>query len=316
MSDNHPLSHPLAALFLFAAACASPAADAPTAAVASAPVASTPPAVSAGDVVRHGDLAYQSLPGVDPARQALDVFAHPALKSAPVIVFFHGGSWRQGDKRAVGRKPGVFAQEGYLTVSANYRFRPDVSLLDQVGDCARAVAWVRANIGRYGGDPDRIVLMGHSAGAHLAAVLATNPDFLEAAGVPMKSIIGAVPLDTGPYDVALQLRDVNPETGYGQMLNMVFGEGEDVRTAVSPMKQTLAGAPPFLVVSSDNRGDVRRQAIPFVEALKAAGVRADWHEAEGLNHEGVNSALGDPAQPIAERVGAFLRSVREPVRSR
>lgn len=269
-------------------------------------------AILSAGVTLVSNIQYASHAGVAPERQSLDVYARPGISRAPVVLFVHRGSWQTGDKRAVGLKPIPFAAAGYVTVATNYRFRPDASISEMAADIAAAVAWIRANIERFGGDPDRIALMGHSAGAHLVAVVGANTDFLNAAGVPPDSIIGVVPLDTGPYDVKLQLQTSGRESSYGKMLHMVFGEDPEVWKHVSPADNIGPKTPPFLVVSSDNRGDSESQAHRLVNLLNAAGVKAEWFMAKGLNHNGVNTAIGPAYNDLTRKVVGFLADVAQP----
>jgi arylformamidase len=270
-------------------------------------------ALTKAGITRHADIRYDTIPGVDAERQSLDVFTGPSLRKAPVILFVHGGSWQRGSKAAVASKPLAFVPAGFVTVAANYRFRPNVEIGDMARDIATATAWVRQNISRCGGDPDRIILMGHSAGAHLVAVVGTDTRFLSDAGVPRASIIGVVPLDTGPYDVAKQMGNGGKDAGlgaqYGTMIQMVFGSDKAKWLEVSPSDHVKAGLPPFLVVSSDKRSDAKAQAIPFVEKLKASGVAAEWYEAKGLDHGGVNADVGRGDTPLTAKVLEFLRRI-------
>jgi acetyl esterase/lipase len=270
-------------------------------------VAELAAALAGAGIVVHRDLAYQSLPGVDPARQALDVYTHPSLSRAPIVLFLHGGSWRQGDKRAVLAKPLALVPAGYVVASANYRFRPHVDIATMAADVATAVAFLRANAASHGGDPDRIFLMGHSAGAHLVAVVGTNERFLHDAGVPWSALRGVVPLDTGPYHVPRQLERVaSVEGGYGDLMRMVFGNDPAQWEVASPWHHVSATTPPFLIVTSDGRGDAAAQAIPFGEHLRAAGVEAAVIEAKGRTHGTLNSELGRPGDATTQAVLDFL----------
>lgn len=268
-------------------------------------------AMRASGIVRHADLVYRTIDGVDPARFSLDVYTRPDLKRAPVVLFVHGGSWQRGDKMAVASKPLAFAPAGFVTVSTNYRFRPATPLFDMAGDIAAAAAWVKSNITAYGGDPDRIILMGHSAGGHLAALVGTNPDYLKSAGVPFSSIVGVVPLDAGPYNIARQLTHL-PANSYGDMLRLVFTQDPDLWPAVSPFHHVREGLPPFLVVSNPTRVDAQTEAKPFVAELRAKGVEVEWYTSAGLDHSGVNTDIGRGDTPLTRKVVDFLRDVGRP----
>ena len=183
-------------------------------------------ALEQAGVVAHYDIRYTQSEGVEAARQSLDVYTRPDLKGAPVILFFHGGGWQIGDKLvAAQQKPAGFVPEGYLFVSANYRFRPRATLDDILSDCAAAVRWVAGHAAEYGGDGRRVFLFGHSAGAHLAALLATDHRYLQAAGLQPDILRGAVPLDMGFYDVAAAARTAW-DASRAAMIATVFGKDE------------------------------------------------------------------------------------------
>jgi len=265
-------------------------------------------AMRAAGIVRHADLRYDTLPGVDAARQSLDIYTRPGLEKAPVVLFVHGGGWHRGDKGAVMFKPLVFAPAGFVTVSTNYRFRPDVTVADMARDVATAAGWVHKNIADYGGDPNRIYLMGHSAGAHLVAVVGTNEQFLKGAGLSFQQIAGVVPLDGGPYNVLKQLAAsaADPESDFAKLAAFIFTDDKRSWRQVSPMQHITAGVPPFLVVSSEASAESQAQAIEFVNALSAADIEAEWYKADGLNHTGVNLEIGKSDHPITRRVMEFL----------
>jgi acetyl esterase/lipase len=149
--------------------------------------------VSYASVSRVRDLPYG-----DDARQRLDVFSPKRAQGRPVVVFFYGGSWSTGRKSQYAFVGAALAARGFVTVIPDYRLYPQVKFPAFVEDGAQAVAWVQLHAREYGGDADRIVLMGHSAGAHTAALLALNDDYLRAAGARRDSIVGLIGL-SGPY---------------------------------------------------------------------------------------------------------------------
>jgi acetyl esterase/lipase len=175
-------------------------------------------------------------------------------------------------------------------------------------DIAAAVSWVKENIAGYGGDPGTVYLMGHSAGAHLVALVGTNEAYLEGAGFRLADLSGVIPLDTGPYNVEAQL-EATGASKYGQMLRMVFSEDPENWTAASPWHHVASGKeiPPFLVFYHQGRRDAPRQAIPFVERLQAAGVEADVVEAEGKNHGTLNRDLGASGDGPTEQSLSFMK---------
>jgi acetyl esterase/lipase len=121
-------------------------------------------------------------------RQLLEVYGPPTGSKLPVVVWVHGGGWMRGSKKKMDHKPVAFVEKGLVFVLVNYRFVPAVTMDAIVRDVAKSTGWVHANISRHGGDPDRLILMGHSAGAQLAALLCTDSRYIEAERVPRTSI--------------------------------------------------------------------------------------------------------------------------------
>lgn len=148
---------------------------------------------SFGAFHRTSDLPY----GLE-ARQRLDVYIPKTAGNHPIVVFFYGGSWTMGRRDRYAFMGAALAARGYVTVIPDYRLYPQVRFPVFVNDSAQAVAWIYQHAHEFGGDPGRIVLMGHSAGAHMAAMLALDSRYLNRAGVPTQSIVGLVGL-SGPY---------------------------------------------------------------------------------------------------------------------
>jgi len=171
---------------------------APLVAAACSPAVLINPFLPTDGYVPHTGLAYGTAD-----RQVLDLYTPqgaPEARSepAPVIVYFYGGSWKSGSRQTYKFIAEALAPRGYVVVVPDYRLYPEVRFPAFVEDAARAVRWVRNNARQFGGDPDRIILMGHSAGAHIAALLAFDERYLAEAGVPAAAIRGLVGL-AGPY---------------------------------------------------------------------------------------------------------------------
>ena len=143
----------------------------------------------------HRDLAYAE-PRND--QQTLDLYAPAAGSKHPVVVWLHGGGWAHGDKNdlqagahdPVNRKPQAFVERGYVFVAANYRLFPTVNIRQMAGDVARAIRWVHEHASDYGGDPDAIFVMGHSAGSQLCALVCTDNGYLADQGLSLRTIKG------------------------------------------------------------------------------------------------------------------------------
>ncbi|MEP6786336.1 MAG: alpha/beta hydrolase [Sphingomonadales bacterium] len=263
-------------------------------------------AATKGPAAGATEYAYGAAP-----LQKLDFFPAKAAK-APVLVFVHGGGWKRGDKgNATGRDlaPHYVAQ-GYAVASINYRLVPDATVEQQAADVAGAVAWVRGNAVRLNIDPGKIVLMGHSAGAHLVALVGTDPQYLRGAGLGLDAVRGVIPNDGAAYDVPAQMTD-GPKI-MQQTYAQAFGTDPARQRALSPTLQAASpNAPAFLLIHVQ-RSDGVRQAAALAEALKRAGTRVQINgfPGDGLKgHMEINRALGDPAYPATPVVDAWLKAV-------
>src|SRR5438552_11723798 len=134
-------------------------------------------------------------------RQVLDVYSPQHAKNLPVVFWIHGGGWQTGDKTSVQLKPKVFVDKGFVFVSTNYRLLPSVDMATIVRDVAKSIRWVHEHIAEHGGDPKRLFVMGHSAGAQLAALICTDDRYLKAEGLSLAITKGCVPVDGDTYDV-------------------------------------------------------------------------------------------------------------------
>ena len=134
-------------------------------------------------------------------RQVLDIHSPKDAQNLPVVFWIHGGGWQTGDKSAVQLKPKAFNDLGFVFVSTNYRLLPQVDMATIIRDVAKAIRWTHDNIAKHGGDPKRIFVMGHSAGAQLAAIVCTDDRYLKAEGLPLTILKGCVPVDGDTYDV-------------------------------------------------------------------------------------------------------------------
>ncbi len=145
------------------------------------------------------------------SQRSLDVYAPAQGADHPVVVWIHGGGWHKGDKAAVQEKPRAFVERGYVFVSIGYRLMPQAKgPAEQADDVAAAIAWVHKHTREYGGSPERIFVMGHSARAHLAALVCTDDTYLKRHGLSLANTAGCVPVDTAVYDVPAQVASVAP----------------------------------------------------------------------------------------------------------
>ncbi len=249
-------------------------------------------------------------------RQLLDVYAAPNASKAPVVVWVHGGGWMVGSKEAVDHKPAAFVAKGFVFVPVNYRFVPNATMYEIVRDVARATGWVYANVERYGGDPRRIFLMGHSAGAQLAALLCTDSRYIEAERVPRNAIKDCVPVDGDTYDVPLQvatatarrigLKQPRPKMGHPEKFGNLAGQRElSAVNHVAPNR----GIAPFLILHVADHTDTSAQAYRLWQALDMAGVPAAIFGAERTDHVKLDRDLGLPDDPATRQLFAFVDEV-------
>ena len=244
-------------------------------------------------------------PGVDVNLLSLDIYAPKDAANLPVMIYIHGGGWHRGDKAAVSLKPGYFTTRNFIFVSLNYRLVPAVDILTQLQDSANAIAWVHSNIARHGGDPARLHLIGHSAGAHHVAILATNERFLKNAGAEVSIFSSVVELDTMALDVPKLMRNSRTEA-YAQ----AFGADPEVWRQISPLQHVTPGKgiPPFLLVVAGGVRPKLEQAAAFQKALEAAGVRCEVIEAPQHDHGSVNRSIGAPGDEVTAALEKFINN--------
>ncbi|WP_447728908.1 alpha/beta hydrolase [Sphingomonas koreensis] len=244
------------------------------------------------------------------ALQRLDFYpAANARGPAPLFVFVHGGGWKRGDKRnATGAaKVAHFTGRGYAFASVNYRLVPDAKVEDQAQDVANGLARLIRDARALGIDPNRIVLAGHSAGAHLSALVATDPHYLKRAGAGLDRLKGVILLDGAAYDVPAQAGE-----GPGIMrptYAQAFGTDPVRQRALSPYFHAAApNAPRFLILHVE-REDGRRQSEALAQALRKAGTQAELRALRGRGlrgHMEINRSLGDPDYPGTAIVDGWI----------
>lgn len=218
--------------------------------------------------------------GADP-RQKLDIYIPDGLKAhAPVLLFFYGGAWQGGRREDYFAFGEAFASQGIVTVVADYRLYPQVTYPAFVADGAAALAWVRANIARHGGDPARLFLSGHSAGGYIAVMLGAEPAFLKAKGGDLSWIRGVIGI-AGPYDFLPLWQD-----DY-----IAIFHGANNRDAM-PVNHVKGKRPPMLLAWSTGDGTVGARNIDSLEAkLKSVGSEVETRRYPGVGHVGIILSL-------------------------
>jgi acetyl esterase/lipase len=253
---------------------------------------------------------HRGLPYADTKneRQMLDVYAPTQGQNHPVVVWIHGGGWRRGDKAEVHNKPKAFVDKGFVLVSINYRFVPNVTVMQIAGDVAKAIRWTHDHAKDYSGDPNRIIVMGHSAGAQLAALVCTDDRYLKTEKLPLSIIKGCVPVDGDTYDVAMQIKTV--EEKRANSYKMTFGDAEsqkDLSSVTHVAKDK--NIPPFLILHVADHPETKAQSQRLVKVLQHAGISATAYAAEGKNHTTINNDLGLTGDRPTQEMFGFLAMV-------
>ena len=249
-------------------------------------------------------------------RHVLDIYTPDEAGEGklPVMFWIHGGGWQVGDKSDVALKPKVLTQRGFVFVSTNYRLLPDVEMDVLTEDVAKSLGWVHKNIAKYGGDPKRIFVGGHSAGAQLAALICTDDRYLKKEGVSFDVLKGCVPVDGDTYDIPkIIMTAEHRQTLYGGKMytfghRQKFGNDPEKHVDYSAVTHVAKdkGIPPFLLFYFPGNPDTRAQAGRLESVLKAAGIPARAYGKRDSNHSRLNNDLGKPDDPATQELYKFL----------
>ena len=265
-------------------------------------------AVLSADTSVKSDVPY----GKDEL-QRLDIYAPKKAKDAPVVLFIHGGEWMKGDKADVSFKPKFFNDNGIVFVSLNYRLSPKDVHPAHVSDIASAVRWVRDHASDIGASPNKIFLMGHSAGCHLAALAALDPRHLEKEKLKTTDLRGVIAWSGGMYDLVDRAKG---EGNYPKYIRQAFGESEAAWRDASPAAHVGdAPMPPFLFAYIERKAEgttprVEPSVMMGERIRKAKGV-AEVHLLEGKTHFDANHFLGAPGDTMGDLVIRFIRKHAE-----
>ena len=294
-------------------------------------------ATPASALTKVSDLDYHYDPPADPsALDRLDLYLPDGAKSGdlrPVVIYIHGGGWMNGDKtNKMTNKPRLFTDAGYVFASLNYRLSPDVSsgslpppfpagrvmFPEHPQDVGEAIAWLARNVSGYGGDPDALVLSGHSAGAHLAALVGSDPSYLEAFGASLKQVVGVVSLDSGAMDVVdSATQRGNAPTANNYLIWNAFGTPEEEAATprwvqASPVTWGDPSDPRALMVTQSSRPP---RIVDNQKMATALGQDPSSVMTVPLDHEGINDELGSPTDSTGE-TAAVMSFVADRVAAR
>jgi acetyl esterase/lipase len=245
------------------------------------------------DVVFTKNIAYVEGKDADPVRHRLDVYVPKGQKDFPVLLFAHGGGWKNGKKDEFEFLGKTLAKHGVGVVTINYRLFPDVKFPSNVQDVARAFAWTHDKIKQYGGNPDRLLVGGHSAGGHLVSLLATDESYLKAHKLRLSDIRGVVSI-SGLYEIR---RGRFP----------LFEDSDEGVKKASPLHQVKEGLPPFLLVYGDHDfpgfGDM---AETFAKALRDAKCQVTCMQVKDRTHGSVALKIAEEGDPVQQAILDFV----------
>lgn len=257
------------------------------------------------------DIPYAS-PALE--RQVLDIYAPAGAKNLPVVFWIHGGGWQAGDKSSVQAKPQAFVDRGFVFVSTNYRLLPKVEMETIFRDVAKSLGWVHKHVAEHGGDPQRIFVMGHSAGAQLAAILCVDDRYLKAEGVPFEVLKGCVPVDGDTFDVPAIIETAEtrrrvhglPQAKVGHREK--FGNDPQKHRDYSAVTHVAKGKgiPPFLILHVAEHPDTTAQAQRLGAALKDAGIPVTLFGGKETTHTKINADIGLPDDPGTKAIFDFV----------
>jgi acetyl esterase/lipase len=247
-------------------------------------------------------------------RQVLDIYAPAGAKNLPVVFWIHGGGWQTGDKSSVQLKPQAFMEKGFVYVSTNYRLLPEVDMGTIIRDVAKSIRWVHDHIAEHGGDPRRLLVMGHSAGAQLAAIVSIDDRYLKAEGLSLAIIKGCVPVDGDTFDVPAIIETAETRRRvHGQSMptfghRQKFGNDPALHRDFSAVTHVASdkGIPPFLIVHVAEHPDTSAQAQRLASALKAANVPVKLFGGRETSHNKINADLGLPDNPGTKALFDFV----------
>jgi acetyl esterase/lipase len=248
------------------------------------------------------DLAYFDGEGADPVRHRLDLYVPVGAKWFPLLLFFHGGAWEFGRKEVATHVGRALSARGIGVASANYRLSPDVRHPEHARDAARAFAWVKTHAAEHGADPKRLFVGGHSAGGHLASLLALDGRYLAAVGCAKGDLRGAIAM-SGPFELGRR--------GLGR----VFPDDPAERRDAEPASHVGPEQPPFLIVVAErDMANLREQGERMRARLAERGTPVEFCLAEGKTHVSEFAAIGTEGDAATEAIARFL--LRPPARAR
>lgn len=262
--------------------------------------------VSSAQVKKAKDINYAG--NTDDANTLNIFYKNDSIKDKPVLVFIHGGSWSSGKKETYWWLGRNFARKGVVTVIINYPLAPNVQYEKMGNDCALAIKWVSENISSYKASPDKIFVMGHSAGGHLAELINADPKYFKKAGIknPVKGVILNDPFG---LDMHEYLTTAEKDHFYFDFIR-TFTEQPEVWKTASPMDYVNnIKNPHLLFYGAKTYGAIKLQTPKLYEKLKANGVRAEIKEIKGKSHVPMISQMIFGGDQLYKDILDFIQEV-------
>ena len=255
------------------------------------------------------DLNYGDAEHPDAGLQTLDIYYRSGEVKLPVVVYVHGGGWAFGQKEDVHHKPLFFTRQNIAFISMNYRLRWNYEIYDQAEDIVSVIKWIHNNAETYGLDKNKIVLMGHAAGAHLVSLVATNQNFVKAAGMTLDAITAVVAIDTVSYDIERLMIELGSFIERRQH-RLIFGNEQRVWHEASPINHVESGKrmPSFALLYVADDQESTLQARAFAKALSTAGVETIMVPGNEKSSDTIDEDLGSAEDRTTQALMTFMRA--------
>lgn len=265
------------------------------------------------DIKTYKDIPYITGKEAHP-KEKLDVYYPDGVSNAPVLFFIHGGAWKQGDKSRYQQLGRHFAKNGIVTVVISYRLSPEFKHPDHINDVASAFAWTHKTIGKYGGDPKKIFVSGHSAGGHLAALLTLDEKYLKKQGLSSKDIRGTIPV-SGIYLVGRLNLPGGGKTGNASLDKMntmftdAFGEDKTKWEEASPIKYARGDIPPMLILYGEKEPKYMKvQGDLLKKKLNEEGASVELKVLKGEGHLSEMANVGSRKDRLSPEIIEFMKA--------
>lgn len=257
--------------------------------------------------IKVPDIKYATYPKTNPILNSLDVYLPRMGSNSPVIIYVHGGGWTEGDKADLNYKAGYFTEKGYVFVSVNYRLSPGVEHPVHVQDVANAISWFYSNAKYYSSDPKRIYVMGHSAGAHLAALLSLDESYLAKAGTSIDIIKGLILIDGIGYDIPLLMDNTTgrQKETFANALGDSRGKWQDA-SPINYIRENVR-IPPMMIMYGGDREIAGIEARRLAERLE--GVKSPYkiYSYPKKTHVTLNREIGKAEDATTEDIMKFFQ---------